>query len=477
MFATGYSKAYRYDDRLLSDKPPYFSGAPATTVPDARVSNFLLFTNFETVDPGVVSEPSGCAGRYHSEWVGRYACDSVLFAGGDRIEGPFHTNDAAFVQGSAEFGRAGADPADVVEIHGGTYPEDRGGQCNGMPVFQTATHCYTQGERIALPHGSADMAGLAEGEDAFSGETRLELDGTANTIRVLTFDSSGVGSARTVPWPANGLIYVRSESCGWPAAISSLAVGADGAEEARSERGCGNVYVRGTYSRPLTIAAQEDVIVDGSIYPTSVAGQLGAAPSGAATLGLVAGDYVRIYHPTRISTVGGATECGENVAASEDPNGWGAQPDIWIYAAILAADHSLVVDNWACGAGLGQLNIYGSLAENYRGPVGTIGGGGGAVISQPPQAMCVSRRRFVVHLVRIPGLVYRRVRVLLNGHLLASRTTERGVTVDVDLRGRPRGTYVLRITIETTRGRSITGTRTYHTCAATPIHPKSAPTL
>ncbi len=472
---SGYSKAYRYDSRLLSDKPPYFAGATSTPIPDARVTNYLFFTNFETLDPGLTTEPSGCAGRYYSEWEGKYSCESIVFFGGDRIEGPFHTNDAAMVVGNAQFGREGADPPDVVEIDGGTYPEDREGHCTGAPIFHTATHCYVEGERIALPEGSTGVAKFVEGGGAFSGETRLELKGATNTIRVVNFNAGGAESAKTIKWPRNGLIYVRSGSCGWPTATSGVAFNADGPEEARSERGCGNVYVRGTYSRPLTIAAQEDLIIDGSIYPTSVAGQLGAAPSGAATLGLIAGDYVRVYHPTR-SGANQAPGCVENVGASEDPNGWGAQPDIWIYAAILAADHSFVVDNWACGSGLGDLNVYGSIAENYRGPVGIIGGSGGGVISSPPRSVCESRRHFIVHVLQIPGRGYRRVNVLLNGHRVVTKSTKRGVTAAVDLRGLPKGTYVLRMMLETTHGRRITATRTYHTCAAAPIRPKRAPT-
>jgi hypothetical protein len=61
---SGYSKAYGYDSRLLTDKPPYFSGAASTPIPDARLTNYVFFTNFATVDPGLVSEPSSCDGKY-----------------------------------------------------------------------------------------------------------------------------------------------------------------------------------------------------------------------------------------------------------------------------------------------------------------------------------------------------------------------------------------------------------------------------
>jgi hypothetical protein len=49
-----------------------------------------------------------------------------------------------------------------------------------------------------------------------------------------------------------------------------------------------------------------------------------------------------------------------------------------IDAAILALQHSFIVDNFDCGspANTGNLNIYGALAQKFRGTVGTTGGGG-----------------------------------------------------------------------------------------------------
>jgi hypothetical protein len=451
---TGYAKAYRYDDRLRAEKPPFF--------PDSRVTGYVLFTNFEIMDPEGEGGTAGCPGRYRSEWEGRFNCTSVWYATGDRVEGPFHTNDTAAIVGSPEFGRAGADPPDAVEIVGGARTDaGAAGPCAGAAVFHTASGCYVRGEKIPLPENVTALAGSAEAEGSFAGETRLELDGSTNTIRVTGVTAAGNAEPpRTVSWPKNGLIYVHATSCGWH---STMASDTDAPGETKGEAGCGDVYVRGTYSRPLTIVAQEDLIIDGSVYPTTVAERLGASPSGESMLGLVAGDHVRVYHPCS----------GENVSASADPNGWGSQPNIWIYASILAVSHSFFVDNAQCGAGLGDLNIYGSLAENYHGIVGTVGGGASAAPpAEPAPVPCTSKRSFVVHVARVRGAETRRVTVRLNGHRLKPRLTKHGVTVAVDLRGRPKGTYVLRITVETARGRKITGTRTYHTCAATPLRPR-----
>jgi hypothetical protein len=45
-----------------------------------------------------------------------------------------------------------------------------------------------------------------------------------------------------------------------------------------------------------------------------------------------------------------------------------------IDAAILAVNHSFIVDNFDCGNPLGTLTVDGAIAQLFRGPVGTGGG-------------------------------------------------------------------------------------------------------
>jgi len=123
------------------------------------------------------------------------------------------------------------------------------------------------------------------------------------------------------------------------------------------------VYVSGTYSKPITIAAEEDLIINGNIYPTSVT-TLGEAPTGTDTLGLIAGHYVRIYHPVT------------NTNCEKAENAEGSLKNPWIYAAILSTNHSFAVDNFECGNQLGNLNVYGAIAQRFRGIVGLVGESG-----------------------------------------------------------------------------------------------------
>ncbi len=98
------------------------------------------------------------------------------------------------------------------------------------------------------------------------------------------------------------------------------------------------------------------------------------------------------------------------------------------------------------------------------------------VVTAPSNKTCVSKRDFRIHIVHIPHLVYQLVTVEVNGKPVKVLRGKRQ-SAQIDLRGVPKGTYVARIGVVTTSGRLITGTRTYHTCAAHAIHPKRPPRL
>jgi hypothetical protein len=80
-------------------------------------------------------------------------------------------------------------------------------------------------------------------------------------------------------------------------------------------------------------------------------------PNGSsALLGLVAQNFVRIYHP-----------------CSNGQNQSGSLSNPSIQAALLSLTGSFIVDNYNCGTQLGSLNVTGAIAQLYRGPVGVIG--------------------------------------------------------------------------------------------------------
>jgi type II secretory pathway pseudopilin PulG len=313
--------------------------------------NFVYYTDYEDEDPGLYNPKANCE-LFRSEKRSS-ECQLIVFIEGDNVNGPMHTNDASDICGKVSFGRASHSPADVVEMRGGPYSEGCGSLGSYTEAtYNTTTKSYIKGTELVPPQSDTTLGAYVEKEDEFTGVTRLVLNGTANTISV----TNSKKEVKTINWPSNGLIYVHSNkslACGYTFQQEN----SDTPEEETQETNCGNVYVSGTYSSSLTIGAENDLIINGSVYPTSVAGKLGSAPSGTTTLGLIANNYVRVYHPV--------TEEHGNCS-----NATGSLTEPWIYAAILATTHSFLVDNYSCGAGLKNLNVYGAIAQKFRGIVG-----------------------------------------------------------------------------------------------------------
>jgi type II secretory pathway pseudopilin PulG len=333
--------------------------------------DYVFYTNLETEDPGLYAEQptearntncankyctneklaEECAGKNYETWHKEGdSCPGIEF-GTEKIVGPMHTNDTSWVQGATIFGRKGNEPPDVVEMLGGTYGSQAG--CKSSAKYYTATGCYIKGESLPPPPNDESLAFYVKPEYNFEGVTKIKLEGATMTIT-----NNGV-EKKSVAWPENGLIYVqnRPEKEG-ACAYHFEPENSDNSTETTNEVKCGNVYVQGSYEKSLTVAGSNDVIVTGSLYPTSVAGKLASSgkeatePTGTAVLGLIANDYVRVYHP-----------------CSGGNNQTGYFKDPWIYAGILATQHSWIVDNSSCGDELGTLNVYGAIGQNYRGVV------------------------------------------------------------------------------------------------------------
>jgi hypothetical protein len=159
-----------------------------------------------------------------------------------------------------------------------------------------------------------------------------------------------------VNFPSSGVLYVKSGSCpgnNWPTCSTAYSpftatypTGTD----------CGNVLVRGTYSGELTIAAANNILITGNIEKT-----------GQGLLGLIANNFVRVWHP--YPNQDGHNDCNSS-------SGSAGLEDLRIEAAILAIDHSFIVDHYDCGSSLGTLNVKGAISQKFRGPVGTTGGTG-----------------------------------------------------------------------------------------------------
>ncbi len=318
--------------------------------------NYIYFTQYEVADPKSYKGGDEKCGNYRPQREAlKVSCIGIVFGPEDTVNGPLHTDDTAEVCGGAVFGRSGHEPPDLVEMNGGALSAGCG---SGSAKYNTPTEGPITGPELVAPESDGSLKVYVEHKpqvNEFTGRTLLELEGKTNEIKVTTFENKKAITEK-IEWPKNGLIYVSAGEggCGYTEFEQE---GTDTNATYEKEENCGSVYVKGTFSQSLTVAAENDLIVNGSITPYGITPP--AAAPGTATIGLIATRFVRVYHPCS----GGTSGSGAAGSSLENP---------WIYAAILSTSHSFLVDNYKCGKTLGKLNIDGAIAQKFRGIVGQV---------------------------------------------------------------------------------------------------------
>jgi hypothetical protein len=316
--------------------------------------NFLYFTDFETLDPVTAGDANAqaqasaaCSHYYYQSARDQNICADPAFIGADTIDGPMHSNDQLLICGHPNFGHQATDHVEDSDPNSPGYRVASG--CGTSSPTTPGNNFKYKAPILTLPPSNASLKDDADPSYVFTGTTHIVLNGANMTV-------NGVNKAL----PTNGVVYVQNQNC-TPQYDSTMDY-----PQVTDGTGCGDIYVRGNVTKDLTIGADNDIIIDGNVTHGS-----------GVELGLIANNFVRIYHPIDRSqncTVNGSGNPDANATTSpEDPNR-GAMNDPVIDAAILAINHSFIVDNWACGAGPGDLTVSGAIAQKYRGTVGTHSG-------------------------------------------------------------------------------------------------------
>jgi hypothetical protein len=343
-------------------------GSTASVVATFKRPSFLdyvYFTQLETSDPvtygytnpsaALTGAYSQCEltyeqGRYNNHIPGTNGnddCNTISFVTGDIIKGPLHTNDTMAICGNPTFGRSSSD---VIETGGAAPGWYTTSNCSASPKFEGTR--INSAAILVPPETNSKLKSIAQPAFRYSGQVRICLSGENMTVgngATCTGKYSG-------PIPSNGVIYVENSA--------TIACSSDYSPYTvtyPTTSGCGNVYVEGTYTGQLTIAAENDVIIRNNLCRGAC-----GTPTGNGLLGLIANNFVRVYHPRPQQT---SNDCGESTGEERLEN-------LNIDAALLAIKHSFIVDHYNCGNALGSLNIEGAIAQKFRGPVGTTGGHG-----------------------------------------------------------------------------------------------------
>jgi len=333
------------------------------TFRNADFVSFVWYDEFETGDPALYSAPPKEPEKYAvcgQVWGVRPGICNPLnnyFINGESVNGPMHTEDHVGICGSPVFGRTVTDRIEFRHAVGGDSGYSGEEACGGLgtPVFKGTHIPPNEVPSLKPPPGDEELEHIVEAPYHYHEKTKIVLEGTTMTVTTHWGKTTGPESEREhttsgVPFPPGGVIYV---SGGCPTPYSPYGpIPAYNADTA-----CGNLYLSGEYKESLTIASQNDIIINGNITtPVNAEG----VPTTTALLGLIANNFIRLYHPLTAERPNAFYSCGAAKNSPKDLN----EPTI--YAAMLAIKHSVIIDNFDCGEpNKGHFNVYGAVAALF----------------------------------------------------------------------------------------------------------------
>ncbi len=302
----------------------YSEGEERTIVATFRNANFVSYvwyTKYETGDPVIYGEPPTGKPNYFTECGNFFEvrpgqggsplrCADNFFFGGESVNGPMHTADHAGICGSPTFGR---NETDRIEFGNGGKPTGEGYSNEGIcgeastPVFKGKHIPPKETLSIEPPPGDEELKHIVESAYLYEEKTEIILEGSTMTVKTHVGSKVPGKEETTTPgvaYPPNGIIYVTGGCSEAYSPFGPKPRYAGNEVGAVSDTTCGNVYVHGEYTKSLTIAAENDVIINGNIT-TPVSGE---TPTTNALLGLIANNFVRIYHPVVETYEGKAPE-------------------------------------------------------------------------------------------------------------------------------------------------------------------------
>ncbi len=389
-------------------------------------SDFVYFTDFETSDPQVTSgnddycanywwnrPPQKTSGVPGYGW-GSPSCSDIQFAGSDVIKGKVHTNDRLYLC-SATFRGAVTTASTTNPLYGTasgcsapTFEAGPPVRVSSIPMPATNSQMKME-TRNDLPSEVPDPGCLYTGPTViqlnangtmtvwspFTRKTQVSAS-AAGATSPAKCGTPGTGAGQlgstagaTIPVLDLNLLYVQNIpastsdpnyptaslgsstfrygnfSCAATGANSGWYIGGTTSISSATQRfpmsgesipsssssanpayGCknGDLFIRGTISGRMTVAAENNVYITSDILYADPVEDM---------IGIVAQNVIWIWNPMNSSK---QALLGSNRT---------------IYASLLSVAHTIQVQNYNVGSPRGTLKIVGSMAQKFRGPVGT----------------------------------------------------------------------------------------------------------
>jgi hypothetical protein len=367
--------------------------------------DFVYFSDVEVLDPAIVGSNPLCAKHYYDSppRSGRSDCAEVYWGTGDVIDGPFHSNDAVQINGRPTFTNPRTESSWPAIQNAPPGSRTWWTQIGTNPPLPQYAPQYAP--PLALPIGNSSLLKQVDpdvdGDGSvgpgcyYTGATRIIFQG--NSMKVYSpstsststpsrcYDVANRDREQTIT-PIPPLIYVdgTTSSCtfgalGYPRPGEKYTVGSSTAVAwvTSASRGgyspnydCtrGTAFVEGDADAQVTVAARDDVVITNDLTVTD-------GTTGSDVIGLVAGNYVWVYHPVNNG--------GQSIASSTVHT---------IQAAVLALRHSYILQNWDQGNPMGSISLRGSVAQEFSGPFATAYPGGAIVSGYQDQSMTYDPR-------------------------------------------------------------------------------------
>ncbi len=353
------------------------------SVKPASSLNDVYWSNYETRDPAIgalwPSAPQGyqyC--NVHYDQPDPYQADEsggaptgppiesaceVSFQTGDVLNGPIFSNDTFRMCGTPTFGST-VESGNIYNTASNAGPAYAGilvpsSGCGGnSPVFNgpAPTKIGNQTPRTA----SDDLTPARTYGCFITGGTAPNSLTPTNVTMTLSVS----GSTTSVAWSGSGGTIVDNaasnhNSCTSPITVSNLTSGL--------------IFVNGN----VTISGQMTGGLDVVTCSSSTDGSTGLLQCNSATTSNIIISGALTYPAANKVMVS-----GQPMSDSHDALGLIAAnsvevtttSSVEIDAAILALADSFYVNNWFGGSSYGTLSVFGSVAQNFRGPVGQSGG-------------------------------------------------------------------------------------------------------
>jgi Tfp pilus assembly protein PilX len=376
------------------------------TVTNGGATDYVYFTDYETQDPAI-SNNTSCrplSGSTPLHWwemstsqrttADNSAGCNIDFISADTLAGPVHSNDTPRISGSPRFTGdfTVADPACKTASASNRYAianaiTDTNGcyRDGGSPTPQFDQPPPTWSKDFIPDDTTNTLSAKAQSLGCvYTGPTRIKFNADATMTVWSRYSTVALnagcgdytqlrkGLSQTVTIPPNFLLYVQNGgAAGQCPTTTSTYSGAtsstigDGLPLANDnnmtapDQYCnqGNLYVEGSVNGRLTIAAQNDVVITGDLLKAG-------GPNGDDILGMVALNYVEVFHPV--------TGSGNELTTT-----WPHQAVsnvLEIDAALQSLQHVFTVQAFSSGTAQGTLKVRGTIAQKYRGPVGTHSG-------------------------------------------------------------------------------------------------------